>query len=141
MYFNWLFYIFSSCLKCFLFQFLSRGTHMHIPILTGFQNRRISRRKNGVTCLLIGLLFANCLFYVLTVYRKCLLFLFFSRGIRMHIPIPTGFQNGRISRWKNDYNLPEMYFLKLNFQLEGHWTQIPSFIFLLFNVNRFFFSS
>ena len=38
----------------------------------------------------------------------------------MRIPIQTGVQNGRISSWKIGHNLTETYFLKLNFQVEGH---------------------
>ena len=48
-----------------------------------------------------GHLYANCLLYIPTIYRKCHLFQFFSRGIRMHIPILTGVQNGRTSLRKN----------------------------------------
>ena len=39
-------------------------------------------------------LYANCLFYILTIYAKCLLFQFVSGGILMHIAILTGVQNG-----------------------------------------------
>ena len=39
-----------------------------------------------------GQLYANCLFYVLSFCLKCPLFQFFSRGIRMHIPILAGVQ-------------------------------------------------
>ena len=42
-------------------------------------------------------LYANCLFHILIFYRKCLLFQFFSHGIRIHIPILTGVQNEPIS--------------------------------------------
>ena len=37
LYASFLLCIFSFCLKCLLFQFLSRGICMHIPILTGVQ--------------------------------------------------------------------------------------------------------
>ena len=48
-----------------------------------------------------GHLYGQCLFHIPTIYLKCLLFQFFSRGIRMHIPILTGVQNGHISRLKD----------------------------------------
>ena len=48
-----------------------------------------------------GHLYANCLFYIPTIYPKCLLSQFYSRGIRMHIPILTGVQNGGTSLRKN----------------------------------------
>ena len=40
-----------------------------------------------------GHLYANCLFYIPAIYPNCHSFHFFSRGIRMHIPILTGVQN------------------------------------------------
>ena len=40
---NFLFYILFIYHKCLLFQFISRGIGMHIPILTGVQNERISK--------------------------------------------------------------------------------------------------
>ena len=48
-----------------------------------------------------GHLYAKCLFNILAIYRKCHLFRFFIGGIRMHIPILTGAQNGRISGQKD----------------------------------------
>ena len=39
-------------------------------------------------------LYAICLFYILTVYRKCLPSQFVSRCIGIHIFIVTGGQNG-----------------------------------------------
>ena len=38
-------------------------------------------------------LYANCLFYILATYTKCLPFQFLSGGILMHIAILTGVQN------------------------------------------------
>ena len=73
---------------------------MQIAILTGVQNGRTSLKKNG--CILLktfflrlycrdeGDLYANSLFDVLTIYPKCYIFRFYSRGIRIHIPILTG---------------------------------------------------
>ena len=49
-----------------------------------------------------GHLYAKCLFNILTIYPKHHRFHFFSRGIRMYIPILTGVQNGRISRLKGN---------------------------------------
>ena len=87
------------------FQFLSRGIHMHIPILTGVQNGRTSLRKNGHILLKTlffrlsfrdeGDLYANFLFDVLTIYPKCYLSQFFSCSIRIHIPNLKRVQNGR----------------------------------------------
>ena len=44
-----------------------------------------------------GHLGANVLIYILAIYRRCILFQLFSRGIRMHIPILIGVQKGHIS--------------------------------------------
>ena len=82
---------------------------VHISILTGVQNVRFSRSINGHTLtktLLLKLIFqdeghlyGNCLFYILSIYYKFLLFFqFLSSSIRMHIPILTGVQNERISK-------------------------------------------
>ena len=49
-----------------------------------------------------GHLYANCLFYILTIYAKCLLFQFLSGGTLMHIAIFTGVQNGYTSLWKKN---------------------------------------
>ena len=69
-------------------------------------------------------LYANHLFYILSVY--CIAFIFYaissllnvnlflfqflSHGILMHIPILTGVQIGRISRWKNSLLLKNILF-------------------------------
>ena len=51
---NLLLYILSIYRKCFLYQFLCCGMHMHIPILRGVQNGRISHQKHShnllITC-------------------------------------------------------------------------------------------
>ena len=60
-------------------------------------------------------LYANCLFYNLTIYRQYFFFQFLSLGIRMHIPILTGVQKRRITRWQNI-----IHALKLIFQDKGH---------------------
>ena len=59
----------------------------------------------------------------------------------MQIPILTGVQNGRISTWKNGHNLLSMYFMELNFQVEGDLDANCFFYIVFFNVNPFFFSS
>ena len=119
-------------LKFHLLHFFDRGIRMQIPILTGVQNGRISRRKDSVFLLkkmlflkLLfldeGHLYTNYLFYILTIYRKCFLFHFLRCGIRMHIPIWISVQNGRISRRKDSvFLLKKMLFLKLLFLDEGH---------------------
>ena len=90
---------------CNLFRFFSRGIRMHITNLTGVQNGRVSSLKETVfllkkfcfeaSFLSWKSLYANCLFYILTIYPKCHLFQFFSCNIRMYIPVLTGVQNGR----------------------------------------------
>ena len=48
-----------------------------------------------------GHLHAKCLFDILAIYPKCHRFHYFSRGIRMYIPVLTGVQNGRKSHLKD----------------------------------------
>ena len=99
---------------------------MHIPILTGVQNGCTSLRKNGHILLKKlffrrfffrdeGDLYANSLFDVLTIYPKCYLMQFFSRGIRKHIPILTGFQNGQMNLRKKSCFAKKYFFLKCIF--------------------------
>ena len=89
-----------------------------------------------------GHLYAKFLFDILTIYPKCHLFQFFSCGIRMDIPILTGFQNGHICRQKN-----QSYFAKSfsfwSFISEMNVTSIPIVcsIFLLFILNASIYSS
>ena len=81
---------------------------MHIPILASVQNVRISRWRNGhilIKNLLLKHIFqdkdhlyGNSLFYVVSIYCKCLLSQLLIRGVRMHIPILTGVKNERISK-------------------------------------------
>ena len=52
-----------------------------------------------------GQLHVNCLIYILLFYREFLRFQFFTRDIRMHIPILTVVQNPLISRRKNSHIL------------------------------------
>ena len=80
---------------------------MYIPILTEVQNECKCHQKDKVLLLknvflkLIfrdeGHLYANGLFYILTIYPKLILFQYLSGGIRMHTAILSGVQNGRIS--------------------------------------------
>ena len=52
-----------------------------------------------------GHLYASCLFYIPTIDPKNLVFQFFSRGIRKHIPIQAGVQDGPTSLRKNSHIL------------------------------------
>ena len=54
-----------------------------------------------------GHLYVSGLSYIPTVYLKCVLFQFFSFGMRMQVPILTGVQNGCISRLKDSVFLLE----------------------------------
>ena len=151
MYANYLFYILSFCLKCFIFHFFSCGIHTHIPILAGVQNGRISGYKNGHILLKNeplklhlqeeGHLHANCLFYILSFYPKFPLSQFFSRKIRMHIPILRGVQNGCISRQKQSYFANKCSFWRLFFQIKVACKPIVCFILWLFTIDAFFCSS
>ena len=129
-YSNCWFYILTIYCKYLLFQFLVFSIRMQIPILKEVQNGHISQRKKSyftricsfwsyfqdceedycilikewfVLCLFFemkSLLYAKYLFYILTFYRKFLLFQFFSRGVRMHILILTWVQKGQNSNQK-----------------------------------------
>ena len=90
-------------------------------------------------------MYGSCLLYILNIYCKWLHFQFLSCGIcqlllsysclfsvnsfffsflshciRMHIPILTGIQTGRVSRWENGQILIKNLLWKLLFQDEGH---------------------
>ena len=80
---------------------------MHILILKGVQNVGISIWRNGhilIENLLLklfffqdeGHLYGISLLYILSIYCKILQF--WIRGIDVHIPILTEFQNERISK-------------------------------------------
>ena len=90
-----------------------------------------------------GHLYGNCLFYILSIYYKCLLFQFLRCCIRMHIPILKGVQNGN-SGWKTGHIL---YFAKnctiwsLISNMKITSIPIACFIFWLLTVKVFFFSS
>ena len=108
---------------------------MHIAILTGVQNGRINRGKNSHILLRNVLfeayfrdedhLYANCLFYILSLCLKCLLFQIHTRGIRMHVSIGTGVEKGHIRGYNNGFVLLKERLLKLNFkhksQVETTW--------------------
>ena len=88
---------------------------MHIPILIEVQNERECHRKDKALFLKLlfrdeGHLYANCLFCMPTIYPKFHSFHFFSRGMRMYVPILTGAQTGRISRRKNSHVLLKTFF-------------------------------
>ena len=104
---NFWIYILTIYSECFLFQFFNCDIHMHIAIRTGVQNGCIIHRKNS-HILLRNVLFeaylrdkahiyANCLFYILSLCLKCLHFQISTRGIRKHVSIRTGLKNGHIS--------------------------------------------
>ena len=109
-YANCLFYILTFYRQCLRFQFFNDGLHMHISILTGVQNQRISPQKTVIFCWKMfflklifwddGHFYANCLFYILAFYHKCLLFQFLRYGIRFHIPILTVVQKDTLLGWK-----------------------------------------
>ena len=81
---------------------------MDIPFPAGVQKGCINQPLN-LSFWDEGYLYANCSFYTLTIYPKCLLFQFFSRGIRMHIPILAEVQTGRISRQNSSHILLKKY--------------------------------
>ena len=92
---------------------------MHIPILTEVQNEHECHQKDKVFLLKSVVFFrdvdhlhANGLFCVLTIYLKLHLFHFLSGGIRMHIAVLSGIQNGYISRQKNSHVSLNTFFLK-----------------------------
>ena len=111
MYPNCLLHIVTIYLKCFLFEFFGCDIYIHIPILTGFQNGWIIRKKNNIFLLkniFLKLIFRDeCRLYarificILTIYCKCFLLQLLGCGIPMHIPILKGVQNGCISPRKN----------------------------------------
>ena len=103
---------------------------MHIATLTGVQNGRINREKNSHILLRNVLfeayfrdedhLYVNCLFCILSLWLKCLLFQIRTRGIRIHLSIRTGVEKGDIRRYKNGCVLLKELLLKLNFKHKSH---------------------
>ena len=119
-------HLYSKCLfniltiydKFHIIHFFSRGIRIQISILTKVRNGCIGLQNESVLLLKSvpfegsfrdeGHLYANCLFYILSIYRKCFLFQFLCCAIHMHIPILREVQNGRISHQKNSHNLLNM---------------------------------
>ena len=80
-----------------------------------------------------GHLYANCLFFILTVYRIYLLFQFFLHLWYTYTHShPSRGSKGRISGWKNCHILLKNVLLRLNFQDEGHFYAICLFYILSF---------
>ena len=107
LYANCLLYILIICRKYLLFLIRNCSIRMNIPIQTGFQNGSINpwrkshifRKKMFFLKLTFqdeGHLYTYCLLYILIIYCNLLLFQISGYGIRMHIPILIGVQNGRI---------------------------------------------
>ena len=109
---------------------------MDILIPTGVQKGHISGKKsphNLLKNVLSKLYFqpegdwyGNFLFYILTIYCKCLLFQLLDRSIRVHIPILTEVQKRQISCYKGVHDLPKNILLRLNFQHDGQLTSMPN---------------
>ena len=106
---NCLFSIPTIYPKCHCFRLFSRGIRMWIPILRGVQNGHINGLKDSVLWLNFffklsfydgGHLYPSFLPCIPTIWRKCYLFHFFSRGICMYISILTGVRNGHINGLK-----------------------------------------
>ena len=145
---NCSFNILPFCFKCFLFEFLSDGIPIYIPILTGSKWRHKSQKELSHFAKKPfffkfyfqdeGDFYANSLFNALTLYHKCYLFQFLDCDIRMHIPILTGIQNGCINLKKKS-SFAEKYLLFS--QMKVTCMQINNIIFSLFTINTFFLSS
>ena len=68
-----------------------------------------------------GHLYSNCLFYILTIYHKCLLFQFLGSLICMQIPFLTEVQNGRLICEENGRILvKECLVLSLFLEVKSH---------------------
>ena len=79
LYAKCLFYIPTIYAKSLIYQFLSRGIRMHIPILTGVQNERLSKNAKMMHILHIAVFQAasNCFFRNINkklFFRFCLCF-------------------------------------------------------------------
>ena len=84
LYANFLVYNLTIYRNCPLFQFLRHGIGIHIPILTGVQNGHFNNWKNGHISWKTFFwklsfhdedqLYPNCLFFIVTIYHKFLLF-------------------------------------------------------------------
>ena len=114
---------------------------MHIPIITGVQNAATSLWKSSHILLKTlflklsfrdeGRLYAKFLFDIFTIYPKCHLFQFFSRGIHMYIPILIGVQHEPKSHRKDIVSCLKMFLSKLNFQDKGQFWVIFLFYILI----------
>ena len=76
-----------------------------------------------------GHLYANCLFYILIIYCKYILFRFLSGGIRMQIPILTEVQQGRTIFEKDVCGLKKECFLCLFCEIKITFMPIVCFVF------------
>ena len=127
LYTDCLLYILTLYSKCLLFQFSIHGIHMHILILRGVQNGRISRRENSLI-LLQNVVFEayfprwrplvfQILVYILTIYCTVHVSVFKSWHTNPY------FHRNRGSKWTN--NLVEKWspfdkWMKLEFQDESY---------------------
>ena len=125
-------YFILSLLSLYIFfQLLNRGLRMHIPIITGVQNAPTSLWNSHILLKPFflrlcfrhkGRLNAKFLFDIFTIYPKCHLFHFVSRGTRMHIPILIGVQNEPERHIKDIVFCWKMFLLKLNFKDAGQFS-------------------
>ena len=128
--------------KCHRFHFFSRDIRMYIPILTGVQNGHISCLKDSVVLLKNVLfeaffpcgdhLYANCLFYVPTIYPKAIFFSFLVVAYVSTFPYYQGFKMGAKSPKKQSYFAKKRSFR--GFISEMKVTCIPSFCLILFTI-------
>ena len=105
---NCLFCILILCRKCFSFQVFYCGIRKHISILIGAQAEKLWYISKKMLFLKFNFqdedqLYANCLFHILSLYRKYFLFQLLIGYIHMHIHILTGVQTCRIISWKNSH--------------------------------------
>ena len=71
-------------------------------------------------------LYANCFFYILAIYLKCLIFEFSDCAIPTHISITIRVQKWHISGYNNDHILLKVL-LRFSFQDEDHLYAISFF--------------
>ena len=142
LYVNCLFYILIIYRKCLLFQLLGCGIR---------PKGRISGCKTGDTLLgnvLLkfnsqngGYLCAKCLFYILTVFRE---YLFFSSLVVAYIytiASQQGFKKDVLATEKMVIFSNKMYFWSLISKIKVTCLRIACFLFRLFILKVFFFSS
>ena len=126
-------------LNAFLFSFFYCGIRKRISILIGTQNGRISSSKNVIFLWKMFFLklnfqdedqlYANCLFHILSLYRKYFLFQFLIGSMHMHIHILTGLQTWRIISWKIVIFVENSLFWRLIDKLEMNcmWMSLSFF--------------